>query len=146
MINNCLICERIDWIKNDKNPYFVKEMKSGYIVLGDYQFYEGYTLFLSKTHTDELHKLDKSMRSQFLEDMATTAEAVYRAFNPKKMNYELLGNTDSHLHWHIFPRYENDPKPRTAIWAVDKSIRFSEDSKPSEKKLKKLSEKLLTYL
>ncbi len=25
-----------------------------------------------------------------------------------KMNYELLGNGDTHLHWHLFPRVSGD--------------------------------------
>ena len=33
----CMICERIDWIKNGKNPYFVKELSTGYVVIGDHQ-------------------------------------------------------------------------------------------------------------
>lgn len=143
---DCLVCERISWIKDNKNPYFVKEVKSGYIVLGDYQFYEGYTLLLSKTHTNELHKLSKEERSQFLEDMAYAAEAVYKAFKPEKLNYELLGNTDSHLHWHLFPRYANDPKPNTAIWAFDKNIRSADKYKPSDLKLGNLKQKLLSCL
>lgn len=44
----CLICERIQMIKEHKNPYFVKELETGYVVLGDYQHFKGYTLFLCK--------------------------------------------------------------------------------------------------
>ncbi len=88
---DCLICERIKQIKVGRNKFFVKELKSGYVVIGDHQYYEGYALLLSKIHTDELHKLKPEERSQFLEDMALVAEAVYKTFNPKKLNYELLG-------------------------------------------------------
>jgi diadenosine tetraphosphate (Ap4A) HIT family hydrolase len=48
--------------------------------------------------------------------MAHVAEAVFRAFAPRKLNYELLGNSVSHLHWHIFPRYDNDPNPQWPVW------------------------------
>ncbi|MCD7883089.1 MAG: GNAT family N-acetyltransferase [Lachnospiraceae bacterium] len=30
----CLICDRIQMIKEGKNPYFVKELETGYVVLG----------------------------------------------------------------------------------------------------------------
>ena len=33
----CLVCERIDMIKKGSNPYFVKELETGYIVIGDHQ-------------------------------------------------------------------------------------------------------------
>lgn len=146
MINNCFICNRITLIKEGENKYFLKEFSSGYAVLADHQFYRGYTIFLSKIHTDELHKLRVEDKMQFLKDMSVVAEAVYKTFKPKKLNYELLGNTDSHLHWHIIPRYKNDPKPETAIWAIDKDIRNSKNTIPNEDELMKLKTMLLKQL
>lgn len=131
MKKNCLICERIAQIKNNSNPYFVTELCSGYVVLADYQFYKGYTLFLSKKHTQELHGLREN-RTTYLKEMAIVAEAVFKVFKPSKLNYELLGNTDSHLHWHIVPRYENDPDPGSSIWIIDKKIRYSDKVRPTE--------------
>lgn len=145
-MGDCFVCQRIREIKENKNRFFVKEMKSGYVVLGDHQYYKGYTLLLSKKHTDELHKLPREVRSQFLEDMAIVAEAVYKAFKPKKLNYELLGNTVSHLHWHIVPRYANDSKPGVPIWVIDRSIRCSEQTIPSNSELLEMKKKLLTQL
>ncbi len=141
----CLICTRISQIKNGNNPYFVKELKTGYVVLGDHQFYKGYTLFLSKIHASELHEL-KSLRFPFLEEMAIVAEAVFNTFKPNKLNYELLGNTDKHLHWHIIPRYQNDQHPKEPIWVVDKKVRFAESTKPSNQELKQLIAKLNNFL
>ena len=141
MENKCLICTRISQIKESKNPYFVKELKTGYVVLGDFQFYKGYTLFLSKTHVDELHKLG-SIRAIYLNEMAIVAEAVFNVFKPSKLNYELLGNADRHLHWHIIPRYNTDPKPNAPIWVIEKNIRYAESTRPSGEELKKLIEQL----
>lgn len=45
----CLICDRIQMIKDNKNPYFVQELETGYVVIGDHQHFEGYTLFFVKT-------------------------------------------------------------------------------------------------
>lgn len=142
-MDKCLICRRIELIKGGKNKFFVKELKSGCVVLGDHQFYKGYTLLLSKIHTDELHKLKSSERSQFLEDMALVSEAVYKAFKPKKLNYELLGNTDSHLHWHIVPRYKDDPNPDVPIWVIPYPIRSSNQTVPKESEIKVLKKKLI---
>ncbi len=143
-MQKCLICERIEMIKNDENNFFVKELPSGYVVLGDYQYYNGYTLLLSKIHIDELHKLTPKGRSQFLEDMALTAEAVYKAFQPNKLNYELLGNSDSHMHWHIFPRYKDEPQADRPVWVIPYSVRSAEI--PSEGKIAELKNKLLVEL
>lgn len=142
----CLVCDRIELIKNNKNKYFVKELKTGYVVLCDYQYFYGYTIFISKTHTNELHKLEKPNKELFLKEMALVAEAVIKAFKPKKLNYELLGNSDPHLHWHLIPRYQNDPYPKTAIWAINQKIRCNLKTKPTIKKLKDLKEKLTKQL
>jgi diadenosine tetraphosphate (Ap4A) HIT family hydrolase len=111
----CEICERIAHFTPD-NPYLIAELETGYAVLGDNQYYRGYTIFLAKQCVPELHELPPGVRSRFLEEMAQVAEAVFRTFEPRKLNYELLGNSVSHLHWHLFPRYADDPNPRWPVW------------------------------
>ena len=37
---------------------------------------------------------------------------------PDKMNLASLGNLVPHLHWHVIPRFENDPHLSAAIWAA----------------------------
>ncbi len=115
----CLICDRIGKIRRNENPYFVRELETGYVVIGDHQRFEGYTLLLCKEHATELNRLAPDLRSAFLRDMAITAEAVQNAFRPDKMNYELLGaGTGRHMHWHLFPRRVGDtPKPGP-VWQV----------------------------
>lgn len=92
-------------------------MRSGYAVLCDNQSYPGYTIFLAKRCVPELHELPSAERSMFLEEMAVVAEATWRAFAPRKLNYELLGNGVPHLHWHIIPRYADDAMPQWPIWS-----------------------------
>ena len=38
------------------------------------------------------------------------------AFRPRKLNYELLGNSVPHLHWHLIPRYSDDPMRTVPVW------------------------------
>jgi diadenosine tetraphosphate (Ap4A) HIT family hydrolase len=113
----CEICERYVPRYNDDNPYFIAELETGWAVLGDNQLYRGYTIFVSKTCVPELHELSPDVRSRFLDEMAVVAEAVFRAFSPRKLNYELLGNSVLHLHWHIFPRYADDQNPQWPVWS-----------------------------
>ena len=138
MNDTCFICDRIELIKRGENPYFVKELATGYVVLGDNQFYKGLTFFLAKNHKNELHELEKAYRNTFLSEMADVAEAVSKAFKPRKINYELLGNKDSHLHWWIVPRHFDDPNPKMPIWVMDKKIIFNDNTKPSEEELNTL--------
>lgn len=142
-MNNCLVCERIELIKKEQNPYFVKELETGYVVLADHQSYRGYTLFLCKMHVHELHELDSDFRDKYLQEMAQVAHAVYQAFTPNKLNYEMLGNTDAHAHWHLIPRNKTDKLAHTAIWAVAKEERAYQ---PTQSELAGLKEALARFL
>jgi len=121
---SCLICKRIEQIRTKRNRHFVAELESGFVVLGDYQFFRGYTLLLAKSHAAELHELPVPVKERFLIEMSYVAQAVHSVFSPAKLNYECLGNGEPHLHWHIFPRYGNDPSPTTSSWVVDRSLRY----------------------
>jgi len=37
------------------------------------------------------------------------AKALSLGLHPKKLNYEIHGNTIPHLHMHLFPRFDGDP-------------------------------------
>ena len=117
--DQCLVCGRIEETREGKNPYFVRELETGYVVIGDHQRFEGYTLLLCKEHATELNQLALDFREKFLRDMAVTAEAVQNAFRPDKMNYELLGaGKGRHMHWHLFPRRNGDTPAPGPVWQV----------------------------
>jgi diadenosine tetraphosphate (Ap4A) HIT family hydrolase len=142
MFQNCLICERIEQIKEGKNSHFVAELETGYVVIGDYQYYKGYSLFLCKKHVRELHHLEPIFRQKFLMEMSLVAQAIDETFRPKKLNYELLGNKESHLHWHLYPRYKDDPYPDKPIWYVSKEIRCNDKTLVKARELKVLVKRL----
>ena len=121
MSKPCGICDALDTIRAGGHSRLVAELQTGYVVLGDDQSRRGWTLLMCKRHATELHELDAAYRTQFLADLALTAEAVWRAFSPVKLNYELLGNAEPHLHWHVFPRFADDPDPTAPIWLRDPS-------------------------
>ena len=130
MSGGCEICERIARFTPD-NPYLIAELSTGYAVLSDNQYYPGYTIFVAKQCVPELHDLLPDVRSRFLEEMAQVAEAVFRAFQPRKLNYELLGNSVPHLHWHLFPRYADDPNPQWPVWNNEQFLSASGGPRPT---------------
>lgn len=147
----CLICDRIEEIKKCNNPYFVKELETGYVVIGDHQHFRGYTVFLCKEHESELFYLEPHFKIKFLEEMSIVAKAVSLAFDAKKMNYELLGNGDSHLHWHLFPRVDGDLEEhgydgKGPVWWYPIDKMYDDNTRPSKEELeemkKVLSEKI----
>lgn len=147
----CLICERIELIKQGKNPHFVKELETGYVVIGDGQYFKGYTLFLAKEHVTELHQMEYETKIKFLEEMSIVQEGVAKAFQAEKMNIELLGNGDAHVHWHLFPRKAGDMKGyghngRGPVWWVPWEEMSSEEYQPKENDLLQLVNRLKEYL
>ena len=83
--------------------------------------------------------------------MSLVAEAVAKVFHPEKMNYELLGNGDTHLHWHLFPRTSGDIEQygnngKGPVWWYPREKMFSDESCPSDKELVSIKEALRSEL
>lgn len=147
----CLICDRIQMIQKNTNLWFVKELETGYVVIGDHQHFRGYTLFLCKEHKTELFQLDHTTKMKFLEEMSVVAEAVAKAFGAEKMNYELLGNGDTHLHWHLFPRMSGDlgdygNNGKGPVWWYPMEKMYSPDNCPSQEELQEMKSLLAMEL
>ena len=69
----------------------------------------------------------------------------------EKLNYELLGNGDTHLHWHLFPRVTGDIENygnhgRGPVWWYPMELMYSEENIPSETELEEMKSKLLREL
>lgn len=147
MNENCMVCQRIEKIKRGENPYFVKELETGYVVIGDFQRFKGYTVFICKECQPEIHLLESEFRKKFLEEMSIVGEAVYKAFKPDKLNYELLGVGNAvHMHWHFFPRREGDTPVKGPVWKLDKAEMYAEKYRPNADELEELKTTLLAEL
>ena len=149
----CFICDRIEQIKRGANPYFVWELETGYVVLGDNQHFWGYTLFLYKHHEGktELFHLEPEERAKFMEEMTLVTQAVSRAFGAEKINCELLGNGDAHLHWHLFPRRSGDIENygnngRGPVWWYPMEKMYADDSRPAPGELEDMKQRLRAEL
>ncbi|MBO6239825.1 MAG: HIT family protein [Butyrivibrio sp.] len=149
----CGVCERIKETKEGKNPFLVKELETGYVVMGDYQHFKGYTLFLYKDHVVELFDLDEKTRAKHLCEMTLVAEAVKKAFGAGKMNYECLGNGEggAHIHWHLFPRRVGDIEKygnngKGPVWWYPREKMYSDENRPSSNELEDMKAKLLCEL
>ncbi len=81
------------------------------------QAFRGRCLVTLREHYTELFQLTPAMRIAFMEDVTRITEAIHRALNPVKINYELLGNQVPHMHWHLIPRFREDGLYPRPIWA-----------------------------
>lgn len=100
--------DRIGSAMRGENPMVLAQMPSGFAVIGDTQFLPGYAVLLASPRVDRLTGLSQADRSRFLLDMSLLGEAIEHACAADglvRVNYEILGNTDTYLHAHVFPRY-----------------------------------------
>lgn len=118
MTTACVLCEMIDRIKAGAFRDFVAELGASYVILGDQQFYRGYCVLISKAHVNELYLMPADAARALSDEMRLVAEAIATVAKPWKMNYECLGNSVPHVHWHLLPRFasESDELRRGPIW------------------------------
>ena len=104
--------DRVGAALRGDNPTVLQRMTAGFAVIGDVQFLPGYCALITDTPgVDRLTDLARPRRLAFLDDMERLGEAVETvcarrdpAF--RRLNLEILGNTDAFLHAHVWPRYE----------------------------------------
>jgi len=113
---DCFACNRIEQIRAKTNPHFIAELSESYAVLSDEQPYEGWCILLLKDHHEQLAQLPLQRQSRLWDDVARVAGAITRELKPVRINYENLGNQLHHIHWHVIPRYANDPQPTQPVW------------------------------
>ena len=81
------------------------------------QRFRGYCLLVFDAwHATELAGLNDHEYATFMNDLRRALRAIQNALRPDHMNCESLGNSNPHLHWHIIPRYQNDPRWGQPIW------------------------------
>jgi len=115
----CLICERLELIKKGSFAPFVHEFENSYLVIGEHQYFKGYCVLHHKECIEDITDLAAEEQAIFLEELMIAAKAVKKHFKAKRINYSSLGNVVSHLHFHIFPRYEAElaSKSKKDPWA-----------------------------
>ena len=101
----------------DDSDLRIIELKQSYVILNRDQFFPGYTLLFTRVHVTELFHLECEVRAELIEEVSRVAAALYTAFLPDKINYELLGNMVPHMHWHLVPRFAAEPLWPRPIWA-----------------------------
>lgn len=62
-------------------------------------------------HVAEPTELADDDAAAFWLEVLRVGRALEEAFEPVKLNYDLLGNSLPHMHFHVVPRYADDPRP-----------------------------------
>jgi diadenosine tetraphosphate (Ap4A) HIT family hydrolase len=114
--DNCGICKILLMCARNANSDFIYDLPRSVVILGKKQFYKGYCIVLFKGHKTELFQMTEDERNLYFKDVSTAAQAISNVFQSDKINYEILGNTEPHIHCHLFPRKHMDEYFRSPIW------------------------------
>jgi diadenosine tetraphosphate (Ap4A) HIT family hydrolase len=87
------------------------------LYLSKNQTYRGQCqLIFDPRHVARIDQLTRDEWSRLVQDLLRAHQAVIDVTKPDHVNVESLGNVVPHLHWHIIPRYRNDPRWGVPIW------------------------------
>jgi diadenosine tetraphosphate (Ap4A) HIT family hydrolase len=112
----CGICGIIDRIRSGAFTDLIAELPRSWLILGDAQFYRGYSVLLAKRHTTEMHLMPRGEAHELIDELMAVGKTLERVVKPLKLNYECLGNQEPHVHWHVFPRYAEDVMRLAPVW------------------------------
>lgn len=116
--------DRIGSALQGENPTVLRRLPASFAVIGDVQWLPGYcVLLVDRLGVSRLSDLERASRLEFLSSMDLLAEAVENTCRQlmsgcRRVNLEILGNTDDFLHAHVWPRYDWEPADRRTrpVW------------------------------
>lgn len=116
--------DRIGSALRGENPTVLRKLPGSFACIGDLQWLPGYcVLLVDRPGVSRLSNLDRDSRLRFLASMDLLAEAVENACQQimsgfRRINLDILGNSDDFLHAHVWPRYEWEPAERVTkpVW------------------------------
>jgi len=82
--------------------------------------YAGYCRVIWRMHVREMTDLAQAERQHCMRVVCAVEEALRTVLDPHKINLASFGNMAPHLHWHVIPRFEDDPHFPNSVWGERK--------------------------
>jgi len=101
---NCGYCMRNELL--DAFGIYICDLRVSSLILFKEQSKPGRVIVAYKDHVSEIVNISEEERNLFFADVTQAANALHKAFHPKKVNYGAYGDTGCHLHFHLVPKYE----------------------------------------
>jgi diadenosine tetraphosphate (Ap4A) HIT family hydrolase len=88
------------------------------VALIDEPGYAGYCRVIWNSHVAEMTDLSDADRAHCMRVVLAVESVLRELLAPDKINLASLGNFTPHVHWHVIPRFHDDPHFPQAIWAA----------------------------
>ena len=88
------------------------------VVRVDEPGYPGFCRAIWNAHVAEMTDLSDAERAYFMRVVFGLETALRELLGPDKINLASLGNITPHLHWHVIPRFRDDPHFPNPVWSA----------------------------
>jgi ATP adenylyltransferase len=142
----CVFCEAPKLSLDDDNSLLIYKNKLCYVMLNLYPYNSGHLLIIPYRHQSDMSLLGEDELKEMMQMVQLSIKALELAMKPQGFNFGAnLGKAagagiDSHLHFHVVPRWNGDINFMPAVGEV-KII--SQDLYETKKKLINAFEQLL---
>ena|SRR5688500_6201713 len=80
--------------------------------------YAGFCRVIWRSHVKEMTDLSDDERMHLMEIVFALESVLREQLEPAKINLASLGNLVPHVHWHVIPRFADDPHFPQPVWAA----------------------------
>lgn len=101
MDEHCIFC-------NVKDDALLHRDEDGLVIVDD-PVRPGHVLVGARVHAASLHELPEDDAAALLRLAGRVAKAVVAATGAAKVYVVAIGDRDKHFHFHLLPKFENDP-------------------------------------
>ncbi|MFZ0106240.1 MAG: HIT family protein [Thiobacillus sp.] len=88
------------------------------VVRADEPDYPGFLRVILNAHVREMTDLPVVEREALMRIVFACEAALREVLAPDKVNLASLGNVVPHLHWHVIPRFGDDPHFPNPVWGM----------------------------
>lgn len=87
------------------------------VLVGDAD-HPGFCRVILNAHEKEMTGLSDENRSRLMEVVFAVERSLRELLAPEKINLASFGNVVPHLHWHVIPRFSDDPHFPDSVWSA----------------------------
>lgn len=88
------------------------------VVRADEADYPGFLRVILNAHVKEMTDLPAAGQQALMRVVFAAETALRAVMAPAKVNLASLGNVVPHLHWHVIPRFTDDPHFPNPVWGA----------------------------
>jgi diadenosine tetraphosphate (Ap4A) HIT family hydrolase len=113
-MKNCVLCTDS---KSDEGQLIWHGDDCRIILVNDVDL-PGFCRVIWNQHAVEMTDLNYGEREHLMSLVFVVEEGIRQVMKPAKVNLATLGNMVPHIHWHVIPRFTDDPFFPGSAWSA----------------------------